>query len=39
MPITAEQFATTLENMSRAWEAKTGADRAERVERVECDEI
>ena len=22
MPITAEQFATTLENMSRAWEAK-----------------
>ena len=36
MPITAEQFATTLENMSRAWEAKTGADRAERME---CDEI
>lgn len=23
MPITAEQFATTLENMSRAWEATT----------------
>ncbi len=25
MPITAEQFATTMENMSRAWEAKTGS--------------
>ena len=36
MPITAEQFATTLENMSRAWEA-TGADRADRAERMECE--
>lgn len=25
MPITAEQFATTLENMSRAWEANLSA--------------